>query len=71
MDKYPNYQVYINLFPNYATGSQLGNETIYGNADYDAHIQQYIENVNTDYISYDHYMYNPHHGGWNDAIENY
>ena len=70
LDKYPNYQVYINLFPNYATADNLGNANEYKKADYVGHIQQYIEYVNTDYVSYDHYMYNPYHGGWSDYIEN-
>jgi hypothetical protein len=42
---------YINLFPNYASSAQLGSNT------YVEHIEAYVEHVDTDYISYDHYMY--------------
>lgn len=51
-----DYQVYINLFPNYANSSQLGSHT------YQEHVDEYVKQVNVDYISYDHYMYQ-HDGG--------
>ena len=40
---------YVNLFPTYATLSQLGTDS------YEQYIQQYIDVVKPDYISYDHY----------------
>lgn len=43
-------QIYLNLYPNYASIDQLGGS-------YSTYINEYVENVNTDYICYDHYMY--------------
>ena len=40
---------YINLFPNYANAAQLGNET------YDQHVSSFMEIVNPDVLSMDHY----------------
>ncbi len=40
---------YINLFPNYATPAQLGTET------YEEHLRQFIQVVNPDVLSMDHY----------------
>ena len=50
-ENHEDYQVYINLFPNYANSSQLGSAT------YAEHVDEYVKQVNIDYISYDHYMY--------------
>ncbi len=55
-ENHENYQVYINLFPNYANSTQLGSKT------YQEHVDEYVKQVNVDYISYDHYMYQ-HSGG--------
>lgn len=46
-----DYVGYINLFPNYAGSSQLGTKT------YEDYINMYVEQIDTDYICYDHYMY--------------
>lgn len=51
LEKHPEYQVYNNLFPNYANEKQLGTWT------YEEHVQDYVENFDLDYISYDHYPY--------------
>ncbi len=57
---FPHQFAYLNLYPNYAsvaknstdeTVNQLGTRT------YAEHIEKYIENVPTDYICYDYYMY--------------
>ena len=45
----PDKDVYINLFPNYASSSRLGTST------YEEHIDQYIAKVPTKAISYDYY----------------
>ena len=52
----PDKLVYINLFPNYAGPNQVGSNT------YVEHVAEYVKNVNTDYISYDHYMYGHDNG---------
>ena len=51
LEKHPEYQVYNNLFPNYANETQLGTWT------YEEHVQDYVENFDLDYISYDLYPY--------------
>ncbi len=45
----PAHTPYINLFPNYATTEQLGNET------YEEHVAQFCETVKPRALSYDHY----------------
>lgn len=47
----PEHPGYINLFPNYATNEQLGNESYY------EHVKQYIEIVKPAFVSYDHYHF--------------
>jgi hypothetical protein len=42
---------YINLFPTYAEASQLGNKS------YEEHVQQFIEIVKPELLSYDHYHF--------------
>lgn len=42
---------YINLFPNYANAQQLGNET------YEEHVSSFMEIVNPDVLSMDHYPF--------------
>ncbi len=57
---FPNQFAYLNLYPNYASVSQNNaQETVnqLGTATYGEHIQRYIENVPTDYICYDFYVY--------------
>lgn len=58
--KFPRQLAYLNLYPNYAsvakndsqeTINQLGTQT------YDQHIAQYCDNIGSDYICYDYYMY--------------
>ena len=45
----PKHLPYINLFPNYASAQQLGNNT------YEQHVSQYIETVKPALVSWDHY----------------
>ncbi len=57
---FPHQFAYLNLYPNYASVSKNNAaETVnqLGTATYAEHIERYIENVPTDYICYDYYMY--------------
>lgn len=57
---FPNQFAYLNLYPNYASVSQNNaDETVcqLGTKTYAEHIAKYCENVPTDYICYDFYMY--------------
>ena len=57
---FPNQFAYLNLYPNYASvAKNNAAETVnqLGTATYAEHIERYIENVPTDYICYDYYMY--------------
>ena len=45
----PGRLSYINLFPNYANQAQLGTET------YDEHVRRFVEEVDVDVLSMDHY----------------
>ena len=57
---FPNQFAYLNLYPNYASVSQNSDdETVcqLGTKTYAEHIAKYCENVPTDYICYDFYMY--------------
>lgn len=45
----PGRLAYINLFPNYANAEQLGTPT------YDEHVARFVEEVNVDVLSMDHY----------------
>ena len=47
----PNRLAYINLFPTYASSSQLGV------SDYRTYLNQYISTVHPDLLSYDHYQF--------------
>lgn len=47
----PSKQAYINLFPNYASDEQLGC------TGYKEHIDRYVDEVNPETISYDHYHF--------------
>jgi|LSQX01.1.fsa_nt_gb hypothetical protein len=47
----PDKEAYINLFPNYASPEQLGNET------YEEHVNQFVEIVQPPILSYDHYHF--------------
>ena len=51
---FPDKQIYLNLYPSYAGGPQLGYE---GTHRYYRYIEDYINHVDTDYICYDHYIY--------------
>jgi hypothetical protein len=58
--RFPNQFAYLNLYPNYASVSQnSASQTVsqLGTASYAEHIEKYCENVGTDYICYDFYMY--------------
>jgi hypothetical protein len=52
----PAHLAYINLFPTYANNEQLGTkgETVTA---YENHLQQYLDLVKPDLISYDHYQF--------------
>lgn len=50
-DELPQLEVYINLYPNYANSKQLGTKT------YKSHIDAFVDEIDTDYICYDHYLY--------------
>ena len=57
---FPHQFAYLNLYPNYASvAKNNAAETVnqLGTATYAEHIERYIENVPTDYICYDYYMY--------------
>jgi len=47
----PAHEPYINLFPNYASQKQLGNET------YREHVEKFIREVKPTLVSYDHYHF--------------
>lgn len=48
---FPDKMIYLNLYPNYANEQQMGVAT------YKEHIDEYVKNVDLDYICYDHYVY--------------
>lgn len=57
---FPRQFAYLNLYPNYASVSRNNaEETInqLGTQTYDEYIEKYCENIGTDYICYDFYMY--------------
>ena len=57
---FENQFAYLNLFPSYATVSQNTDDEAksqLGTKSYAEHIEKYCENVGTDYICYDFYMY--------------
>ncbi len=45
----PDRLAYINLFPNYASPGQMGADT------YEQYLERYVEQVDPEFISYDHY----------------
>jgi hypothetical protein len=47
----PSHPAYINLLPNYATSEQLGTPT------YREHVQQFLDVVQPEILSYDHYHF--------------
>lgn len=55
-EKDPGRMCYINLFPTYATNEQLGNKGDVVTA-YREHLQQFVDIVKPDLISYDHYHF--------------
>lgn len=50
-ENYPSKLAYINLFPNYASPKQLGTES------YEEHVVRFVDEVNPDILSMDHYPY--------------
>ena len=57
-EKDPTRLSYINLFPTYANEEQLGAQT------YEKHVEQFIDSVKPELLSYDHYhFFNGHDGG--------
>ena len=63
-ENHENYEVYINLFPNYGGSHQLGSPT------YQEHVDEYVKQVDVDYISYDHYMYDSKGVNFDKSVEN-
>jgi hypothetical protein len=55
-EKDPDTLSYINLLPTYASNAQLGTEGDKVTA-YQKHLDQYVETVKPDLISYDHYQF--------------
>lgn len=55
-EKDPAHLAYINLFPTYATNEQLGNKGDVTTA-YREHLQQFVDTVKPQLISYDHYHF--------------
>ncbi|MCE5239369.1 hypothetical protein LLH23_12880 [bacterium] len=55
-EKDPARMAYINLFPTYASNEQLGNKGDVVTA-YREHLQQFVDIVKPDLISYDHYHF--------------
>ncbi len=47
----PEHEAYVNLFPNYASAKQLGNDS------YSEHIEEFIKTVAPEIVSYDHYHF--------------
>ena len=47
----PEREAYVNLFPNYANTTQLGNET------YAEHLDKFLDTVQPAILSYDHYHF--------------
>ena len=64
LQEMPDKEVYINLFPIYASPTQLGTST------YAEHIDQYLEKVPTKYVSYDYYGLHANGGLYNDYFTN-
>lgn len=52
----PAHLAYINLFPTYASNAQLGNTGTVVTA-YQAHLRQFIQQVQPGLLSYDHYQF--------------
>jgi len=52
----PAHMAYLNLFPTYASNEQLGNKGDVATA-YKEHLQQFVDLVKPDLISYDHYHF--------------
>ena len=47
----PIHESYVNLFPNYASAQQLGNDS------YREHVEQFIREFSPEILSYDHYHF--------------
>lgn len=55
LKNYPGYEYYVNLLPNYATPRQLFGDDSSKGYTYADHVRMYVEQVNPQLISYDHY----------------
>lgn len=55
LTNYPEYEYYVNLFPNYASQDQLFGTDANKGYTYADHVKMFIEKVNPQLISYDHY----------------
>ena len=56
LKNYPGYEYYVNLLPNYAKPDQLfGKENADKGYTYADHVNMFVEEVNPQLISYDHY----------------
>lgn len=51
----PDLMFYVNLFPVYATNSQLAGANASDDYDYNVYLSHYFRHIKTDYVSYDHY----------------
>lgn len=61
----PGRLAYINLFPNYANEKQLGTST------YEEHVRRFVDEVNVDVLSMDHYpVFKPDRDGRDAYCEN-
>ncbi|MDE5896858.1 MAG: hypothetical protein K2H43_03480, partial [Clostridia bacterium] len=55
LKNYPEYEYYVNLLPNYATPKQLFGADENKGYSYADHVRMFVEEVNPQLISYDHY----------------
>ena len=54
-ENYPEYEFYVNLFPSYASNSQLYGTQDPANWTFRKYVNEFVETVNPSVISYDHY----------------
>lgn len=54
-ENYPEYEFYVNLFPSYASASQLYGSSVSADYTYRDYVERFVQTVNPSVISYDHY----------------
>lgn len=54
-ENFPEYEFYVNLFPSYASNSQLYGTQDPSNWTYNKYVNEFVDTVNPSVISYDHY----------------